>query len=56
MSGVLEAIWIERAQRGPMDPAERALQPEWRGGVFGKILDDAEIVVGDLVRWEGNRS
>jgi MOSC domain-containing protein YiiM len=29
-----------------------ALQPEWRGGVFGEILDDGDITVGDAVRWE----
>jgi MOSC domain-containing protein YiiM len=30
----------------------RALQPEWRGGVFGELLDDGEISVGDGVRWQ----
>jgi MOSC domain-containing protein YiiM len=30
----------------------RALQPEWRGGVFGELLDDGEISVGDVVRWQ----
>ena len=30
----------------------RALQPEWRGGVFGELLDDGEISVGDAVRWQ----
>jgi len=30
----------------------RALQPEWRGGVFGEFLDDGEIAVGDAVRWQ----
>lgn len=29
----------------------RALEPEWRGGVFGELLDDGEISVGDVVRW-----
>ena len=28
-----------------------ALSPEWRGGVYGVVLDDGEIVVGDTVRW-----
>jgi MOSC domain-containing protein YiiM len=143
VTGVLEAIWIKRARRGPMDPAQRAtlvagrgiehnadqggkrhvtiiagevfdalraavpgvrpvmrranllvrgvslaqsrgrvlrvgvtrlrihgetrpchlmdqalpglraaLEPEWRGGVFGEILDGGEITVGDAVSWE----
>ncbi|MEL7061508.1 MAG: MOSC domain-containing protein [Acidobacteriota bacterium] len=26
---------------------ERALGPEWRGGVFGRALDDGEIALGD---------
>jgi MOSC domain-containing protein YiiM len=30
----------------------RALQPEWRGGVFGELLDDGAISVGDAVRWQ----
>jgi MOSC domain-containing protein YiiM len=28
-----------------------ALDPEWRGGVFGEVLEDGEIAVGDAVRW-----
>lgn len=28
-----------------------ALRPEWRGGVFGEILDDGEIRVGDAAAW-----
>jgi MOSC domain-containing protein YiiM len=28
-----------------------ALYPEWRGGAFGEVLDDAAIAVGDRVRW-----
>jgi MOSC domain-containing protein YiiM len=28
-----------------------ALEPEWRGGVFGEVLDGGEIAVGDPVRW-----
>ncbi|HET7039599.1 MAG TPA: MOSC domain-containing protein [Gemmatimonadales bacterium] len=31
---------------------QAALRPEWRGGVFGEVLDDGEIRVGDAVRWE----
>lgn len=29
-----------------------ALRPEWRGGVYGIVLDDGEIRVGDPVLWE----
>jgi MOSC domain-containing protein YiiM len=29
-----------------------ALRPAWRGGVFGEVLDDGEIAVGDRVAWE----
>ncbi len=29
-----------------------ALDPDWRGGVFCTVLDDARIRVGDAVRWE----
>jgi MOSC domain-containing protein YiiM len=28
-----------------------AMSPEWRGGAFGEVLNDAEIRVGDEVRW-----
>ncbi|MEM7352256.1 MAG: MOSC domain-containing protein [Acidobacteriota bacterium] len=30
----------------------QALDPDWRGGVYGEILDDGEISVGDTVEWE----
>jgi MOSC domain-containing protein YiiM len=29
----------------------RALEPDWRGGVYGELLDDGEISVGDVARW-----
>lgn len=32
---------------------QEALDPEWRGGVYGVVLDDGEIRVGDRVGWEG---
>ncbi len=31
---------------------QRALDPDWRGGVYGQVLADAEIAVGDAVGWE----
>lgn len=29
----------------------RALAVDWRGGVYGEILDDGEIALGDPVAW-----
>jgi MOSC domain-containing protein YiiM len=33
-----------------------ALGPDWRGGVFGEVLDDGEIAVGDPVGWAEGHS
>ena len=33
----------------------RALEPEWRGGVFGEILDGGIVCVGDSVAWEAEQ-
>ena len=30
---------------------QEAMRQSWAGGVFGEILDDGEILVGDLVYW-----
>ena len=30
----------------------RALESDWRGGVFGQVLDGGTVRVGDSVRWE----
>lgn len=30
---------------------QKALQPKWRGGVYGVVLNNAEIQVGDPVSW-----
>ncbi|MEM6454846.1 MAG: MOSC domain-containing protein [Acidobacteriota bacterium] len=30
---------------------QAALDPHWRGGVYGEALNDADIAVGDAVRW-----
>jgi MOSC domain-containing protein YiiM len=44
---------------GRMDEAVEGLQaallPGWRGGAYGVALDDAEIKVGDPVRWGFSR-
>jgi MOSC domain-containing protein YiiM len=29
-----------------------ALEPDWRGGVVGRVLSDGEIAIGDEVRIE----
>ncbi len=38
-----------------MDDAEpgllKALDPHWRGGACGQIIEDGEISVGDSVKW-----
>jgi len=30
---------------------QAALAPDWNAGAFGKVLNDAEIAVGDTVAW-----
>ncbi len=30
---------------------QRALEPRWRGGVYGELLDDGDLAVGDPVSW-----
>ena len=30
---------------------QQAMYPDWAGGAFGEVLDDGEIIVGDVVRW-----
>ena len=29
-----------------------AMRPHWGGGAFAQVLDDGELAVGDVVRWE----
>ncbi len=31
---------------------EAALDPEWRGGIYGEVLSGGEIALGDPVAWE----
>lgn len=31
---------------------QQALDPDWRGGAYGRVLVDGELAVGDPVRWE----
>ena len=30
---------------------QEAMRQSWAGGAFGEVLDDGEILVGDLVSW-----
>ncbi len=48
-------IWGETRPCRRMDETypglRNALDPNWRGGVFGVVLNDGEIAVGDSVHW-----
>jgi MOSC domain-containing protein YiiM len=46
--GETKPCWqMEEAQPG----LQEALRPEWRGGAFAEVLNDASIAVGDAVAW-----
>jgi hypothetical protein len=32
------------------------MRPDWGGGVFAQVLDDAVIRVGDVAEWETSQS
>lgn len=34
-----------------LDGLRAAMDPEWRGGAFGEVLDDGPVRVGDAVDW-----
>lgn len=58
---VLSLGGVRLLLKGETRPCERmdaqcqglttALDPEWNGGVFGIVLDDGEVRVGDAVEW-----
>lgn len=46
--GETKPCWqMEEAHAG----LQSALRPDWRGGVFGEVLDDGRITVGDSLEW-----
>ena len=58
LGGVRVRVLGETRPCEQMDAAviglRRALEPAWRGGVYGEVLDDGEIALGDPVRWVGD--
>lgn len=55
VGGVRVRVYGETRPCERMDEAlpglRAALGPDWRGGVYGEVLDDGEVAVGDSVRW-----
>ena len=56
LGGVRIQVWGETRPCERMDEQchglTTALDPHWRGGVYGTVLDDGEIAVGDVVSIE----
>ena len=55
IGNVLVRVWGETRPCYQMDEAEpglrQALEPHWRAGVSGEILQGGELHVGDAVEW-----
>jgi MOSC domain-containing protein YiiM len=55
IGGVRVRLLGETRPCGRMDEARpglrRALEPEWRAGAYGELLDDGELALGDLAAW-----
>jgi len=41
-----------RLMEESVEGLQQALDPDWRGGAYGRVLTDGDIAVGDVVRWE----
>lgn len=55
VGGVTIRIWGETLPCQRMEDSHTglraALEPEWRAGAYGEVLDDGELRIGDTVRW-----
>jgi MOSC domain-containing protein YiiM len=55
IGGVRVRLLGETRPCGRMDEARpglrRALEPDWRAGAYGELLDDGELAVGDVAAW-----
>lgn len=58
LGGVRLRLLGETRPCGRMDEAHpglrRALEPDWRAGAYGELLDDGELALGDAVDWVGD--
>jgi MOSC domain-containing protein YiiM len=56
IGGVRVRLLGETRPCGRMDEARaglrRALEPDWRAGAYGELLDDGELAVGDDAAWD----
>jgi len=53
MPGLLEAIWIKRAQRGPMDSAMHAVLQAGRGIVGNADQGGRQVTILEQAAWQG---